>query len=302
MMKNRTNDLTPYRKKQFRTYFQFSLIALCFVVVFVIFYACSGKASSNKLNAKDVKLIQYQVPKDSAPVVVFETNKGTFKAVIYKDEVPEYTKYFIGLVNKGYYNGTHVFAVEKNVYFMGGSKAKDGTDTSDTDKTDYDQELTPKLWPFKGSLIAYGNKGGSFFSSKIQAGSRVLFVNSVEFTKSFNKQLDSAGGNEDLVNAFKQKGGVPNFSQQYTVFGQVYDGMDTYEKICGTDVENSSNLIPTTDITFTKVYMSTYGENKKDEFFSLDSSKASSDSQSDSSQASSADSTESSNSSNSSNS
>ena len=61
-----------------------------------------------------------------------------------------------------------------------------------------------------------------------------------------------------------------NFSQQYTIFGQTYDGMDVYEKICGYDVkdEEKENLQPVDEIVFKRVYMSTYGENKKDEAFS----------------------------------
>lgn len=68
-----------------------------------------------------------------------------------------------------------------------------------------------------------------------------------------------------------------NFSQQYTVFGQVYDGMDIYDEICGTDVADSETLKPREDIQFTKVYMSTYGENKNSNAFagSADSSEVS---------------------------
>ena len=42
MSKNK-QDLGPYRRKQFQTYFQFSLIAICFVIIFVLFYACTGR-------------------------------------------------------------------------------------------------------------------------------------------------------------------------------------------------------------------------------------------------------------------
>ena len=75
----------------------------------------------------------------------------------------------------------------------------------------------------------------------------------------------------------KTYGGVLNFSQQYTIFGQVYEGMDIYDEICGVDVADSETLKPREDIQFTKVYMSTYGENKNSGAFSgsADSSAAS---------------------------
>lgn len=268
-MKEEKNYIDQQRGKRFRTYFQFSLIAVCFVIVFAVFYACQNKTgNSGKLDVDDVKIIQYDLPKEDDPVVIFETSKGTFKAVIYEDEVPEFAEYFINLVNQGYYDGTYVFAVQDGVYFMGGSKSTDGTDTDDTEKTTLEPEITPNLWPFKGALISYGDKGGSFWDQKVMSGSRILFVDTMDFTDEFKDELDSAGGNEELVETFKEKGGIPNFVQQYTIFGQVYDGMEVYDEICGIEVTDSEALTPTEEITFDKVYISTYGENRNDEFFS----------------------------------
>lgn len=276
--KKERNYIDARRGKQFRTYFQFSMIAVCFVIVFAVFYACQGTKNSGKLDPDDVNIIQFDLPGDDAPVAVFETSMGTFKAVIYEDEAPDFCEYFTGLVNDGYYDGTHVFAVQENVYFMGGSKSDDGTDTDDTDKDTLEPEITPDLWPFKGALVSYGDKGGSFFSQKVMSGSRILFVNSVDFTEEFMEELDSAGGNESLIETFKEKGGVPNFAQQYTIFGQVYDGMDIYDDICGTEVTDSESLRPVKDITIDRVYMSTYGENKNDGFFTEAGETASGDS------------------------
>lgn len=53
MSKNK-QDLGPYRRKQFQTYFQFSLIAICFVIIFVLFYACTG-SSKNDIDYTDAR-------------------------------------------------------------------------------------------------------------------------------------------------------------------------------------------------------------------------------------------------------
>ena len=104
----------------------------------------------------------------------------------------------------------------------------------------------------------------------------LLFVDNYDLTEEEQAELDSklADSNnipEDITDAFEKYGGVLNFSQQYTVFGQVYDGLDIYDEICGTDVADSETL------QFTKVYMSTYGENKNSNAFagSEDSSEVS---------------------------
>lgn len=262
-------------QKRFRLYFKLSLIAIAVIVVFSLFYACQA-SKKQPLDLDDIDIIQYEVPDDDAPVVVFETSLGTFKSVLFPDEAPNFCEYFTDLVNDGYYDGTHVFMVEKGVYFMGGSKTDTGITDDETDETEINQELSKNLWPFRGALAAYGNESGWFFNKKIQSGSRILFVDTVEFTDDFIKELDSVDGNKDVLSTFKEKGGVPNFSQQYTIFGQVYDGMDVYEKICGYDVKDAEkdNLQPIDDITFKKVYMSTYGENKNDAAFTREEVKA----------------------------
>ncbi|MBQ8107750.1 MAG: peptidylprolyl isomerase [Ruminococcus sp.] len=266
------------RNLRFRAYFKVSLLAMAVVLVVGFFYACQV-SSAGKLDPKDVDLIQFRLPADDATVAIFETTEGSFKAVIYEDQVPNFTKYFKELVGEQYYDDTYVFAVQKDVYFMGGSKADDGTNTDDTDTKKIEPELSADLWPFKGALVSYGDKGGTIFSRKIMSGSRILFVNSVEFTQEFMDELDSAGGNEELVEAFKEKGGVPNFSQQYTVFGQVYDGMEVYDKICGAEVKDEKSLKPKKEIKIKSVKLSTYGENRNDGFFTLSEQDSSSKSE-----------------------
>lgn len=255
----RTAHSKAFAARRFKVFFQFSMIGLAFVMVFAVFYRCT--VQKNRLDSDDVEIIQFDTPADDAPVVVFETTEGTYSAVLYPDIVPDYCEYFTKLVNDGYYDGTYIFAVEKDVYFIGGSKTDNGTNNDDTDKTNYEQELSPKLWPFKGALIAFGDEKG-LFVKKTLAGSRVMFVNSIEFTDEFKEELDNAGGNKELVEAFKEHGGIPNFSQQYTVFGQVIDGMDIYDKICAAEVNDEKTKKPMNDIKFEKVYMTTYGEMK----------------------------------------
>lgn len=276
-MSKNNQDIRPYRKKQFQTYFQFSMIAICFVIVFVLFYACTGRSNKKDIDYSDAKIIQMNEPADDSPVVVFETNKGTFKAVLFPDEAPNYCKFFTDLVNDGYYDGTYVSMVQDGVYFIGGTKQADGQTTSDTDTTTVEAEYSKNLWPLKGALCAYTQEEGHLFNKKTVSNSYLLFVDNYTLTDEEQAELDSKLAdsnniNEDVTNAFKQYGGVLNFSQQYTIFGQVYDGMDIYDTICAADITDSETLQPTEDIQFTKVYMSTYGENKSSAAFAADSS------------------------------
>ena len=282
-MKNNRAEYMPSRKKGFKTYFQFSLIALCFVMVFAVFYACAGR--KQKIDFSDAKVIQMNLPSDDTPVVVFETDKGTFKAVLFPDEAPKYYDFFKGLVEDGYYDGTYVNMVQDGVFFIGGTKQADGQTTSDTDTTELDAELSKNLWPIKGALCAYTYDKKSFMSSSKVSNSYLLFVDDYQLTEEEQKEFDEMTVSnevpEDITNAFQSYGGVLNFSQQYTVFGQIYDGMDVYDEICAVDVTDSETLRPSENIQFTTVYLSTYGENKNDEFFSSQESSEAEDTSAD---------------------
>ncbi|MCR5122174.1 MAG: peptidylprolyl isomerase [Ruminococcus sp.] len=265
-------------RMRMKGYFQFSMIAIAFVLVFsVIYYIAKRNDPRSQIDYSKSQLIQYMQPADDAPVVIYETNLGTFKAVLFPEQAPQWCAEYTELVNSGYYDGTSVFAVQDGVYFMGGSKSADGTDTDDTDKTEIEAELHQDLWPFYGAVIAYGNRT-SLTNPQVQSGTRSIFVGSIEFTDEIIQQLDEYSNNVKLNEAFKTHGGVPNFSQQYTIFAQVYDGEDVYAKVLSAEVvrpEESkedgktveADLSPKEPIKFERVSISTYGENRRDEFF-----------------------------------
>ena len=168
MSKNK-QDLGPYRRKQFQTYFQFSLIAICFVIIFVLFYACTGR-SKNDIDYTDAKVIQMDEPADDSPVVVFETNKGTFKAVLFPDEAPNYCKFFTGLVEKGYYDGLLFHRVIQDFMIQGGDPTGTGTGGPGyTIKDEFSSKLTHEGAGVLSMANAGPNTGGSQFFITLRA-------------------------------------------------------------------------------------------------------------------------------------
>lgn len=249
-------------------------IIFAFLVVFLIFLV---PFSGNDVNYKDADFVQLEEPSDDATVVVFETTEGTFKAVLYEDKAPKYCEYFKGLVKDGYFDGTYVCSILKNdqgdkAGFIGGSKTKDGLANDDSNTKMLKIEVSADLLPIKGSLCSLVKQGGIF--SKSKAGSVVTFLNDVTNAEELDKNLEENGdvnGLGRVTEIFKEYGGVPNYLQMYTVFGQIYDGWDAYEKITSANIvdegvsddKEGKNYQPAKEIRFTKVYLSTYGEQKE---------------------------------------
>jgi cyclophilin family peptidyl-prolyl cis-trans isomerase len=63
----------------------------------------------------------------SNPIVVFETNHGTFKAELFSDKAPLTAKNFLDLTNKGFYNGLKFHRVIADFMLQGGDPSGNGT-------------------------------------------------------------------------------------------------------------------------------------------------------------------------------
>ena len=272
------NKINPMHSPAFVKYFKFSLIAIVFLAALFIFLTIK---KSNDINYENVKFVQYEDYSDDMDVVVYETTMGTFKAVLFEKEAPDYVKYYKKLVEKGYYNDTYVFGIVTgnedeskgdHLYFTGGAKKADGKTTDDTNTETIDPEISPNMWTFKGALGSFVGTKGILFWKKNVAGSSVMFfgntVTSDEKREQVKKNDKIDASLKSIYNELSDKmcsyGGVPEASQQYTVFGQVCDGWETYNKILTAEVIDidDEKYQPIDEIKFTKVYLTTWGEIK----------------------------------------
>ncbi len=250
--------------------------AILLAVVFgLFFFANKGYKFPEEINSKDVDLIQLNAPEKGQKIATVDTTEGTFKIVLYEKEAPATVAHFIKLVNDGYYDGTYVYKIAKDndgkgQYFQGGTKKQDGfvLDTKNKKKDGFDQNLydiehtsidverSKNLWPIKGAIVSTGidSKGSGTF---------ILGINSLNFDDKLKSQLnemvEKKKANKDIVDAFLDKGGVPNIPYNITIFAQVYEGMDSYEKIFDVDTDKKSGA-PKEAVKINKITLSTYGE------------------------------------------
>lgn len=266
----------PYRAKKMRVYFRFSMIAVACVVVVAIAAIMMNTGNKN-IDYSQSKFVQYDTPEDSATVAVFETTEGTFKAVLYESEAPEYCEYFKKLVDEGYFNDTYACTMLRTGGvtggFIAGSKTADGTAADDTNTDMVTVEISPNMLPTKGSLGSLVREGGRF--SKPKAGSVFTVLSDVVDIEEMRSAAEGdVNGFKTVCDIFEKYGGVPNYLQMYTLFGQVYDGWETLDKIFSTriidetapDDKEDRDLRPEHEIKFTRVYLSTYGEQKQNGF------------------------------------
>lgn len=248
------------------------------IISFIVFYliVMTSQKGYHFVDPDTLKLIQTEEIAEGAPTAIIETTRGEFRCVLYPDYAPQTVAQFIELAEDGYYNDTYVFEAKNDVYFAAGSAGSDGSlpDSLDAAREKVPQELHQDLWPFKGALCSLNTTvEGGFFKRLFKdtetfTGTRFMVLGSVDFSdEEFMQQFREASGSERLADAFIQYGGVPNFSQQVTVFGQTYAGLDVVEAICSAELFESPSSAgytpPKEDIRILSVTISAYGEEDK---------------------------------------
>ncbi len=243
------------------------------VMSFIVFYftVMASQQGYHYIDPDTLRLVQTEEIPDGAPIAIVDTSLGEFRAVLYPEYAPQTVAQFVELAESGYYDNTYVFELKNGIYFGAGSVDNDGhtAENLPAEREHVPQELHQDLWPFKGALCAMdtGSDGGVFkrlFKSETRfSGTRFLVVDSVDFTdQEFLTQFREASGSDKLADAFEQLGGVPNFSQQMTVFAQTYEGLDVIDAICAADCYDSSSTgytPPKEDILIRSVRIGTYG-------------------------------------------
>lgn len=225
-------------------------------------------AASNKsyitVDPNTMKLVQLDGPKEGDPIAIVDTTIGEYRFVLYPEYSPNAVANFTELANQGYYNNTYVFHAESGAYSAAGAPNKDGT-ANDKSHELVKRELHQNLWPFKGAVLSMNTTIDQNLKQKILGGgtyyngSRFMVLNTVEFNDEFKEELKQVSESEALADAFIKNGGIPNFSQQMTVIGQTYSGMDVVEKLASLKTQNTGNYkYPVDDIMINSVKISTY--------------------------------------------
>ena len=254
----------PRLSRNLTNIFKFMCIALTVLAFLYLLNTCffSGNKTS-KIDVSEVNIVQQDALEgnieEGTPIAIITTSYGEIRAVLYPEQAPNTVQNFINLANSGYYDNSYVFRIQKDTYFAGGSADKEGnlnTEVTSEDTECIDNELSKDLWPFKGAFCSLSSKSNC-------SGSRFMVVNSVEYTDEFKQDLldvFSEDNDTRLADTFIKYGGIPNFSQQNTIFAQTYYGFDVIDKICSQDVTDAENddLTPAGDILIEKIEISEY--------------------------------------------
>jgi len=189
--------------------------------------------------------------------VKIETTKGDMIVMLY-DNTPVHRDNFIKLIESDFYEGLLFHRVISSFMVQGGDpQSKDAPSGKMLGNGGpgytLPAEILPTYFHKKGALSA-ARTGDASNPQRRSSGSQFYIVQGKSYTDmqldSMEKQM-STEFTEDQRDTYATVGGVPHLDAQYTVFGEVIEGLDIIDVIAG--VDTGKNDRPAEDIKIVKM-------------------------------------------------
>lgn len=224
----------------------------------LMFSGCSMMGNTAQpVDEENMKLVQLEAPADGQDMAVMTTDKGVIKFVLYPEYAPNAVDNFKKLVQEGFYNNTKVFAGINDTAFLAGATDDSGLKGKTQDGKMIENEYHDNLWHFGGAVSIYGNETGWFNKHKETGDSRFMINTDIPVSEEVLSQMEQGGYPQAVIDAFKEKGGLPNFTRNYAVFGQVIEGMDVVKAITKDGFDEETQL-PKAEINIISIELTTY--------------------------------------------
>jgi len=190
--------------------------------------------------------------------VLIETTKGNITVMLY-DDTPLHRDNFVKLAESGYYNDLLFHRVIKNFMIQGGDPMSKGAASNvrlgngGPNYTIPAEIVYPTHFHKKGALAA-ARTGDNVNPQRRSSGSQFYIVQGQPYTDMKLDQFEKALGRtftKKERDAYATVGGTPHLDNQYTVFGEVVEGLGVVDKIAA--VETMPGDRPVEDVKILKM-------------------------------------------------
>lgn len=166
-------------------------------------------------------LPQFDLAAVEGPVAVLETTKGTVKIQLFPAQAPKTVENFVGLIEKGYYEGIIFHRVISDFMIQGGDPTGTGMGGESLWGDSFEDEFADEVFNLRGAL-SMANAGPN------TNGSQFFIVQASRVPANMLRQLKGLVPDE-VVSAYGEQGGTPWLDKRHTVFGHVIEGMDVVD-------------------------------------------------------------------------
>jgi len=173
------------------------------------------------IDVSDASLAQLDPPKKGDEICVMKTEAGDIRMRLFPEAAPIAIRNFKALARQGFYDNRPFLRVYDNFMIQGG--ALDGTKEYEISSYGkfFEDEISRNLFNFRGALCM-GNCGPNTNSNQFYI---------VQSPKIDQEHLDLSLLALNAKAKYKEVGGRPYLDGRYTVFGQVFEGIEVVDRI-----------------------------------------------------------------------
>ena len=262
------------------TYIVIAIIAIiAFVLIAVLILKDGGEKKDNNINSTSAKNAtlnttntaeekennldenfdyeaaaekQMEEPAPGETIAVMHVKGyGDITLKFFEDRAPKAVENFLTHARDGYYNGVKFHRVIDEFMIQGGDPLGNGTGGESIWGKGFEEEFDQSLVPYRGALcMASSGVGTSSLGSQ-------FFIVQANYDQSSEAMISYYGFPTSLATTYKKYGGALHLYQNYTVFGQVVEGMDVVDKIAKVEVTGSENSTPVEDVIIESIEVKT---------------------------------------------
>lgn len=185
--------------------------------------------------------------KEKEQIVQISTEYGNIKIRLY-NETPLHRDNFIKLATEGKLDGSIFHRVIKGFMIQGGGAPE--SDGQESMGELIPAEFVSKYFHKKGALAA-ARMGDNVNPEKKSSGSQFYIVQGRKYSDTDLNNMQKRPGinfSEEQRRAYRTIGGTPHLDREYTVFGEVIEGLDVVDKIAAVETKRTR---PVKDIKMT---------------------------------------------------
>ena len=244
-------------------------IVVLMVGLFVL-TGCTKKEEQNNLPAKKASAVNKVEQEDTTPKKKNAVNKdfdyldaadkqmadpvsreviaimhvqdyGDIYIKFFPDVAPKAVENFVEHAREGYYDGVSFHRVIEQFMIQGGDPEGTGSGGESIWGKDFEEEIGDSVKPYRGALCmaSRGSKNSPSLGSQ-------FYIVQAQYRESIVSTMKALGATDSMIAAYEKYGGDLYdlfFYDYYTVFGQVYKGMDVVDKIAMTETDEDDKPI-----------------------------------------------------------
>lgn len=211
-------------------------------------------ATAGEVETEDIPVANFTEPEEGEKIaeLKIEGYDETVKIKLFPEYAEKGVDNFIQLAEQGYYDGLTFHRIIKDFMIQGGDPLGTGTGGESVWGGSFDGGTDSHLIHAAGA-IAYANSG-----STATDGSQFYIVTGKVLSDDDIASYESNGFNftDEKKEIYKTVGGTPWLDGGYTVFGQVYDGLDIIFDVQNVEVDNNDK--PEKDVVIESITINDY--------------------------------------------